>query len=171
VKGIFYLLVQILSNDSRHMTLTNLKALGTHQMAESSRHNINARDVAKKLRKCKTRLENEVRELSTSLVQHLPRDYEFKEAGSFWSYLLHDVTDVNVMFQHRAAGRSASLEDAEALRSAAEEVLQAVMKYRVVFAPRSSESAETQFSRKYDNWEDCRRDITVRDSPLLLPSL
>jgi hypothetical protein len=122
-----------------------------------------AHEVANKLRRCKNRLEEEVRQLAASLERQLPGGYEFREAGSFWTYLLRDVTDVDLMFTHRATGPSAvSVEDAEGLRNAAGGVLQAVSKYRVVFVP--SNFGNPRVEEEYDNWDDCRRMIIVRVS-------
>jgi hypothetical protein len=136
------------------------------QTTVSSRYN--ARDVANKIRHNKSDLEDEVREFASSLAHRLPDGYGFREAGSFWSYLLHDVTDIDLMFLHWANETSTvSIGDAEMLHSAAEEVLPAVVKYRAVYV--GDGFGPPRIEQEYNNWDNCHRMILVRTSSVLLP--
>jgi hypothetical protein len=133
-----------------------------------------AHAVANKLRKCKNRLQEEVRELNKPLPESF-HQHESQDEGTFWTYLVRDVTDVDLRFafRQRATGLSAlSLQEAEGLHSAAAIKMQGVvLKYRLVFSFNTS-GTDPRLEVECDNWEDCRREIMVLfTSPLLFTSL
>lgn len=117
--------------------------------------------VAQSLRQDKARLKREVLQLAEyTLSRLLPRDYSFQESGSFWSYLVEDVTDIDLMFMRGQAAASShvSLHEAELLQSAAERVLQFTANYRLVFLQPGGSPVELELS----SWDSCRKQMKVR---------
>jgi hypothetical protein len=121
-----------------------------------------ARMVWSRLRQAKNSLKQEVRQLiNGSLLSQLPCGYEFQERGSFWSYLIPDVTDIDLMFVRTSTSPgSISDADVEMLHRAAGSVLQSIMKYRVVFA--NNRSPSSRIAMEYYDWATCRRKMKVR---------
>ena len=124
---------------------------------------ITARRVANRLQQHKDNLQREVKTLAhDTLKRQLPRGYEFQEAGSFWSPLLHDVTDVVVTFFPRKGSCPSAMspQDAELLHNAAARVLEATLKYRIVTARPGGCDIEDE----HEDWASCRRAMQVRFS-------
>ena len=126
-----------------------------------------ARRVADTLLEYKNTLQQELKKLARSkgeLKKFLPRGYVFQEAGSFWSPLLQDVTDVDLLFFPGDGSCPAAmpLQHAESLRSAAARVLEVTLKYRIVTAGPGGCDIEEE----HEDWASCLRAMQVRVSHL-----
>ena len=123
-----------------------------------------ASDVAMRLRLARVSLTREVRQLSRyTLNEQLPSRFRFVDAGSFWSPLLDDITDIDLMYIVRGKSsderKSMSPQDAESLRSTAANVLKTTLKYRIVTTGRSS---STRIEEEHEDWASCFAMMQVR---------
>jgi hypothetical protein len=76
---------------------------------DSIENEVSARAVAARLRECKGPLTHEVEALIKARLRKLmPRGYKFMSSGSFWSPLLEDITDIDLMFARHSHGHGHS---------------------------------------------------------------
>ena len=125
---------------------------------------ITASAVAQRLRQARGNLTKEVKELNhRTLTRQLPRHFRFVESGSFWSPLLDDITDIDLMYLVRNKRASANhsiilIENAESLRNVAAQVMHTTLKYRIVITEGDSSN---RIEEEHEDWASCLKMMQV----------